>query len=64
MSQRSASGGQSIGVSASTTVLLVNTQDWSPLISDLKNVSGKREKGVSVETAVGGFCIRLNLDSP
>ena len=25
------SGGQSIGVSASTSVLLMNTQDWSPL---------------------------------
>ena len=31
MSQLFASGGQSIGVSASTSVLLMNTQDWSPL---------------------------------
>ena len=31
MSQFFSSGGQSIGVSASTSVLLVNTQDWSPL---------------------------------
>ena len=31
MSQLSASGGQSIGVWASTSVLPVNTQDWSPL---------------------------------
>ena len=31
MSQFFMSGGQSIGVSASTTVLPVNTQDWSPL---------------------------------
>ena len=30
MSQLFASGGQSIGVSASTSVLPVNTQDWSP----------------------------------
>ena len=30
MSNLSASGGQSIGVSASTSVLSVNTQDWSP----------------------------------
>ena len=30
-SQFFASGGQSIGVSASATVLPVNTQDWSPL---------------------------------
>ena len=31
MSKLFASGGQSIGVSASTSVLPVNTQDWSPL---------------------------------
>ena len=31
MSQLFTSGGQSIGVSVSTSVLPVNTQDWSPL---------------------------------
>ena len=31
MSQLYAWGGQSIGVSASASVLLMNTQDWSPL---------------------------------
>ena len=31
MSQLFASGGRSIGVSASTSVLRMNTQDWSPL---------------------------------
>ena len=31
MSQLFASGGQNIGVSASASVLLMNTQDWSPL---------------------------------
>ena len=31
MSQLFASGGQSIGVSGSTSVLPMNTQDWSPL---------------------------------
>ena len=31
MSQPFASGGQSIGVSASVSVLPMNTQDWSPL---------------------------------
>ena len=31
MSQLFASGGQSIGVSASTSVLTMNTQDWFPL---------------------------------
>ena len=31
MSQLFASGGRSIGISASTSVLPMNTQDWSPL---------------------------------
>ena len=31
MSQLSVSGGQSIGISTSTSVLPMNTQDWSPL---------------------------------
>ena len=31
MSQLFTSGGQNIGVSASTLILLMNTQDWSPL---------------------------------
>ena len=31
MSQFFKSGGQTIGVSASTSVLPMNTQDWSPL---------------------------------
>ena len=31
MSQLFSSGGQSIGVSALTSVFLINTQDWSPL---------------------------------
>ena len=31
MSQLFASGGQSIGVSASASVIPINTQDWSPL---------------------------------
>ena len=31
MSQLFASGGQNIGVSASASVLLMNTEDWSPL---------------------------------
>ena len=30
-SQLFTSGGQSIGISSSTSVLLMNTQDWSPL---------------------------------
>ena len=39
MSQLFASGGQSIGVSASTSVLPVNTQDWSPLGWTLLNIN-------------------------
>ena len=35
VSQLFASGGQSIGVSASTSVLPMNTQDWSPFRMDL-----------------------------
>ena len=32
MSQLFTTGGQNIGVSASTSVLLMNTQDWTPLV--------------------------------
>ena len=35
MNQLSTSGGQSIGVSASTSVLPMNTQDWSPWLDFL-----------------------------
>ena len=38
MSQLFASGGQSIGVSASTAVLPMNTQDWSPLGGSLEHL--------------------------
>ena len=42
MSQLSLSGGQSIGVSASTSVLPMNTKDWSPRMNwlDLVEVQG------------------------
>ena len=43
MSQLFASGGQSIGVSASTSVLPVNTQDWSPLEWTGSLVNGRPE---------------------
>ena len=39
MSQLFASGGQSIGASASTSVLPMNTQDWSPCITLLISVT-------------------------
>ena len=44
MIQLFASGGQSIGVSASTLVLPMNTQDWSPLGSGFHGHITKREK--------------------
>ena len=40
VSQFVTSGGENIGVSASTSVLPVNTQDWSPLGWDLLAVQG------------------------
>ena len=45
MSQFFASGGQSIGVSASASVLPVNTQDWSP--SGLTALIHLQSKGLS-----------------
>ena len=44
-SQFFASGGQSIGVSASTSVLLMNTQDWFPL--GLTGLISFQSKGLS-----------------
>ena len=41
MSQLFASGGQSTGVSASTLVLPMNTQDWSPFKSLLQHHNSK-----------------------
>ena len=38
MSQLFTSGGQSIGISASTSVLPMNTQDWSPLGSNKRQI--------------------------
>ena len=45
MSQVFTSGGQSIGVSASTSVLPMNTQDWSPL--GLTSLISLQSKGLS-----------------
>ena len=45
MSQLSASGGQSIGVSASASVLPMNTQDWFPL--GLTGWISSQSKGLS-----------------
>ena len=53
MSQLFATGGQSIGVSASTSVLPMNTQDWSPLEwTDLISLQSKRLSRVFSNTTV------------
>ena len=53
MSQLFASGGQSIGVSASISVILVNTQDWSPLRwTGLISLQSKRLSRVFYNTTV------------
>ena len=52
-SQLFASGGQSIGVSASTSVLPMNTQDWSPLgCTDWISLQSKGLSRVFSNTAV------------
>ena len=53
MSKLFTSGGQSIGVSASTSVLPMNTQDWSPLIwTDWISLQSKGLSRVSSNTTV------------
>ena len=53
MSQLFTSGGQSIGVSASTSVLPMNTQDWSPLgLTGLISLLSKGFSGVFSNTTV------------
>ena len=64
MSQRFASGAQSIGVSASTSVLSKNTQDWSPL--GWTGWISLQSKGLSrvFNTTVQKhqfFCVQLSL---
>ena len=65
MSQLSASGGQSIGISASTSVLTMNTQDWSPLgWTGWISLQSKGSSGVFSKTAVQRhqfFCVKLSL---
>ena len=65
MSQLFASGGQSIGVSASTSVLLMNTQDWSPLgWTGWISLQSKRLSSVFSNTTVQKhqfFCPQLSL---
>ena len=64
MSQLFASGGQSIGVSASTSVLPMNTQDWSPLgWTSWVSLQSKGLSRVFSNTTVQKhqFCAQLSL---
>ena len=67
MSQLFPSGGQRIGVSASTSVLPVNTQDWSPLgWTGWISLQSKELSRVFSNTTVQKhqfFCTRLSLES-
>ena len=65
MSQLFASGGQSTGVSASTAILPMNTQDWSPLgWTGWISLQSKGPSTVFSNTTVQKrqfFCIQLSL---
>ena len=65
MSQLFTSGAQSIGVSASTSVLPMNTQDWSPLgWTDRISLQSKGLSRVFSNTTVQNhqfFCAQLSL---
>ena len=67
MSQLFASGSQSIGVSASTSVLPMNTQDWSPLgWTGWISLQSKGLSRVFSNSTVQNhrfFCIQLSLYS-
>ena len=61
ISQLFTSGGQSIGVSASTSVLPMNTQDWSPLgwsISEVIGISPSIFPSIRVFSNESALCIR------
>ena len=67
LSQLFTSGGQNIGVSASTSVLLMNTQDWSPLgwtgwISLLSKALPRVFSSTTVQKHQF-FCTQLSLES-
>ena len=61
MSQFFISGGQSIGVSALTSALPMNIQDWFPLgLTDLILLS-KGGQGIGASASVGRPCPRMTL---
>ena len=63
MSQLFASGGQSIGVSASTSVLPMNTQDWSPCSPRDSQESSPAPQFKSISSLVLSFLYGPTLKS-
>ena len=61
MSQLFASGGQSIRVSASTSVLPMNTQDWSPLGWTARRSNQSILKETSPGCSLEGMMLKLKL---
>ena len=62
MSQLFASGGQSIGVSAATSVLPMNIQDWSPL--GWTGWISLQSKGLSITYSYNISYVQLNKINP
>ena len=58
-----ASGGQSIGVSASASVLSMNTQDWSPCSPGDSQESSPTPQFKSINSSVLSFLYSLTLTS-
>ena len=63
MSQIFASGGQSIGVSASTSVLPMNTQDWSPCSPRDSQESSLTPQFKSINSSALSFLYSTTLTS-
>ena len=61
MSQLFVSGGQSVGVSASASVLPMNTQDWSPCSPRDSQESSPTPKFKSINSSVLSFLYSLTL---
>ena len=61
MSQLFVSGGQSVGVSASASVLPMNTQDWSPCSPRDSQESSPTPKLKSINSSVLSFLYSLTL---
>ena len=60
MSQLFAWGGQSIGVSASASILPMNTQDWSPYVAVIVQVQVPRVNKENNSLKYFSYCIMVN----